>query len=368
MKKIRTVTVIALVCLFFGIFTVTGFAEGTSAPDPEEILDDFSQIIPEEIELNMDDDITSEIGFEAILREIYAAFTDESGRFMRFFLILFGFSVLIAVTGGASLTERSEIKGGVETAVYTIASISIFTSLYEVCVTTRDSLASVVDFFASAIPILTLISTSSGAVSTAAVQATNMNITLAMIEKFCTGALLPSVFAIFALAFVSSVGEGGTLSVARGIKSLFMWGVGIVTTVLAATVAMQSVVASAKDNAMLRAARYAASGTIPIVGTTVSAALSTLGGGLAFIKGSVGGASVVIILILSLVPLVSILLYRLAFSACIIFLEFSGSSGGVRCFSAFKSALDALIAVYCMSTLVCIVELVVFVRGGVSSV
>ncbi|MBQ9733923.1 MAG: hypothetical protein IJV74_06790, partial [Clostridia bacterium] len=82
---------------------------------------------------------------------------------------------------------------------------------------------------------------------------------------------------------------------------------------------------------------------------------------------SVGSASVVMSLILSLAPLVSILLYRLAFSICIIFLEFSGSSGGVRCFSAFKSALDALIAVYSMSTLVCIVELVVFVRGGVSA-
>jgi stage III sporulation protein AE len=221
----------------------------------------------------------------------------------------------------------------------------------------------VVDFFSAAIPIFTLINTSSGAVSTASAQAFNMNLTLAIIEKFCTGALLPTSFAVFSLGFTASISDSGAGNVARGVKSAFMWGVGLVGSLLAAVIAMQSVVASAADNATLRAARYAASGMIPIVGSTVASALSTLGGGMAYLKSTVGMGSVAVILALSIAPLVSLLLYRLSISACLIYLEFSGSSGGVRCYSAIRAALDTLIAVYSTSVLVCIIEVVVFVKG-----
>ena len=50
----------------------------------------------------------------------------------------------------------------------------------------------------------------------------------------------------------------------------------------------------------------------------------------------------------------------------IIFLEFLDSVGGVRCFSAFRSALDAIISVYALSVLLCTVELVIFIKSGVN--
>lgn len=357
MKK-TTAFLIILPLLFFAFSLTASAEEGTT----DKILNDFSAVIPDGVDITLDGDTVSEIGFEAILKEIIAAVKGEGGRTLGFLLMLLGFSILIALAEAAPIDDAA-LRSGVGTAIFTIAALSVFASLYEVCESVRVSLLSVVDFFASVIPIFTVISVSSGAITTAAAQSANMNITLAMLEKFCTGALLPCVFAIFALSLVGS-GDGSGANVARGVKSVFMWGVGIISTVLAATVAMQSVVASAADNAALRAARYAASGMIPIVGSTVASALATLGGGLAFIKSSVGASAVAVILVLSLSPLISLLLYRLAFSVSVIFLEFVGSAAGVRCFGAFRSALDALIAVYSISTLVCIVEVVVFVKGG----
>lgn len=359
MKKTVKVILISVVLLIL-------FGTPAIAADADDILDDFSDIIPDGIEANSGEELTAGIGFEAILEEIAGAVSEGTGSVATFFLMLFGFAVVMTLCDTTPFSDGGQMGKSIRVAVSMVASVSIFTSLYEVCTTVRTSLEEVVDFFSSVIPVLTLISTSSGATSTAAAQATNMNITLSLIGKFCTGALLPMSFAIFALSFASSIGDGGGASVARGVKSIFMWGTGLVSAILAASIAMQSVVASAADNATLRAARYAASGMIPIVGSTVSSALSTLGGGLAFVKSTVGMASVAVILLLTLAPLVSLLLYRLAFSACLIFLQYSGSEGGVRCFSAFKSALDALIAVYSMSTLVLVVEIVIFIKGGVS--
>ena len=85
---------------------------------------------------------------------------------------------------------------------------------------------------------------------------------------------------------------------------------------------------------------------------------------MAVIKGTVGGVSVAVILALTLSPLIMLLLYRLSVSVSLSLLKFSGSSGGVRCFSSVRSALDTLIAIYSMSVLIAIVELVVFIKGG----
>ncbi len=342
------------------MFSVTVFAD-----ENEDVLDGFSSIIPDGVDVSVDD-VTSQLGVEAIFNEIASALSDKAGDAARFFLLLLGFAVVISLTSHSSLGTDSSLDSAVQIAVSAIASASIFAALYDVCAALRQSLTTVVDFFSAAIPIFTLISTSSGAVSTASTQAFNMNLTLALIEKFCTGALLPTSFAVFSLGFTASISEGGAGNVAKGVKSAFMWGVGLVGSLLAAVIAMQSVVASATDNATLRAARYAASGMIPIVGSTVASALSTLGGGMAYLKSTVGMGSVAVILVLSIAPLVSLLLYRLAISACLTYLEFSGSVGGVRCYSAFRGALDTLIAVYSMSVLVCIIEVVVFVKGGVS--
>lgn len=337
------------------------------AAEADEILSDFEGIIPEESGVTLDTDGGAELlGVESLLTELVSAVNGELGRFASFFLLVFGLAVVISVAENA----RPLVGGGQgsvgTSAVLTLAGVSIFSALYALLIEVRDGLSSVVDFFSAAIPTLTAVNAASGATISAATQAVNMNITLAVMERLSVSWLMPLSFAVFTLSFIGSVYDNGIGGVCKGVRSVFTWGVGIVSTVLAAVISIQSVVASAQDSATLRAARYAASGTIPIVGSTVASALATLGGGMAIIKSTVGAAAVAVILTLALSPLVALLLYRLALVLCTTLLEFSGSEGGVRCFSALRASLDAVIAVYSMSVLVCIAELVVFIKGGAS--
>ncbi len=362
----RKILFVLLCCvILISLFSISAFADGED-DYADGLLKDFNEIIPIESGVTTGEELMADVGFETLFSDIIAVVSGEWSSILSFFLMLMGFAVIMAVSDGVYVSDNPLLRKNVSAAVAAIASVSIFTALYGLIGTVRDSLESVVDFFSSLVPIVTAISASSGAVGTASVQAVNMNITLAVIQKFCTGALLPLVFALFSLALASSLGEGSTSSVAKGIKNAFMWGIGIICTVLAAAIALQTLLASAKDTAALRAARYAASGMIPIVGTSIASALTTLASGLAFVKSTVGVGAIAVIISLALVPLVSILLYRLAFSITIIFLEFLGSEGGVRCFSAFRTALDALLAVYSISVLICIVQLIVFIKSGVS--
>lgn len=367
MKK---VLVAVLFCVFgFSFFTVKSYALDpcSEKSTSDEILSDFYSIIPENATLTEDDPVDA-VGFEAILESVLLALSGEGGKALAFFLFAFGFALVSATAGMMDGTDILGIsKGGCEMAVSVICSLGLFKRLYGVCLTVKESLISVSDFFSALIPVMTAVSTASGEVVTASRQAFNMSVTMGVVGRLSVAVLMPLSLALFSLAVIGSVGDGGTASLAKGIKGMFMWGMGIVSAICTAAVAMQSLVASAKDSAALRAARYAASGLIPVVGSTVSSALSTLAGGLAFVKSSVGALSVAVIVSLVVAPLVSLLLYRLALSVCIVFLNFADNTGGVRCFSAFRSALDAITAVYTLSTLVCVVEILIFMKSGVSA-
>lgn len=353
----RLLSVFVFCSLLFSLFAV-----GVSASEP--ILDELEEIIPESVETDGEGGVDV-LGVGALFDLFISAMSGESSRFLPFFFSLLGLAVLVAVSDGAGSLGDGQVGKVTSKMVLIPVSVSIFSTVYGLCGEVRDSLSQVADFFGAAIPVLTAVNTASASMSTAAVQGANMSITLSLMERLAVGALLPLCFCMFSLSFISSLSDGqGVASVSRGIKSSFMWCVGIISTVLAAVVSIQSVVASAKDSATLRAARYAASGTIPIVGTTVASALATLGGGMAVVRSTVGGSCIAVILVLAVSPLVMLLLYRLGVALCVSLLEFCGSSGGVRVFSSFKSVLDCLIATYSVTVLVAIIEFVVFMKGG----
>ncbi len=357
--------ILAFFVLAYNIFfcSTTVYAE-----EYDEIIDEFNSTVPEGVEIDTSDISGGYLGIDMLLKEVVSSFEGKLGEISTFFLTLFGFSIFICIGSGGSESLDGGVGKSVSTSVLILASVSIFSSIFPLFESLRTSLSSLADFFGALMPVLTSVSTLLAESTTASVQATNMSITLAIIEMFSVKCLMPLSFAFFTISFIGGVTEGGISSLSKWIKGAFMWGVGIISTVLAAIISIQSVVASAHDSALLRAARYAASGTIPVVGTTVASALGTLGGGLAFLKSSIGASSIAVVLSITLSPLIVLVLYRLAFSLCTFFLEFCSASDGVRCLSAFRNSIDAIIAVYSMSTLVCIVELVVFLKGGVSDI
>ena len=48
------------------------------------------------------------------------------------------------------------------------------------------------------------------------------------------------------------------------------------------------------------------------------------------------------------------------------FLGFLDTGGGIKCFSSILVALDALIAIFSMSTVVCVFQIVLFIKSGVA--
>lgn len=351
---------VTVLCVLGMLFTV-----GASAEDKgDELWSEYLDALPDGTRFSDADEIINGVGIDALLSEVAAAFGDGAGSAVSFLVLLLGVAVLISLS---DTVGSGALAGHASVGVTVISSVLIFERLGEVIFSVSESLSEISAFFSAVIPVMSGILVAGGNINASAYQAFNMNLTLSAVSYLSTNLLIPLVFAMFALALMSALEGGRISSVAKSVKGAFGWIMGISTAVVIGAVSMQSIIAGAKDSAYLRAAKYAASGMIPVVGGVVSSALTTLAGGLIYVKSAVGVSAVAVIVGLSLAPLVTLLLYRFALSVSISFLGFMGSSGGVQSFSAFRSALDCLISVYALSAVIYISEIVVFIKSGVST-
>lgn len=352
--------------LFFAAtsaFTVAASAKGS---DAEDYWQEYLDAVPDGSVGGESEDIIDGVGIDSLLSEFAHAVGAGAGSAASFLVMLLGAAVLIALSDTVGNTGGA-LSGHASVGVTVISSVLIFGRLGEVIFSVSESLRQLSVFFSAIIPVMSGILVAGGNINSSAYQAFNMNVTLSAVSYLTNTLLIPLVFAMFALALMSSLEGGRISSVAKSLKGAFMWVMGISTAIVIGAVSMQSIIASAKDSAYLRAAKYAASGMIPVVGGVVSSALSTLAGGLIYVKSAVGVSAVMVMVGLSLAPLITLLLYRFALSVSISFLDFMGSSGGVRSFSAFRAALDCLISVYALSCVIYISEIVVFIKSGVNA-
>lgn len=334
-----------------------------SASEPEDYIEDFEDALPDDMKGTLGDSeaILDGASFKTVLTEIYAVLRRNGRDLISFLLTLLSLAALI------SLVEISDsrLRSAAVTASSVISAICIFERLSPIVSAVTSSLAEAGGFFSRLIPVFSAITVASGGVSTATVGATGMSLTLGIIGAF-SSSILPYAISMMLLLGMLPDGQGITGGVLRAIKGFFGWGVGVICFLLGATMSLQTVIATASDSMLIRSARFTLSSAIPIVGGAVSGALSTLVSGLSYAKGVVGGGSVVVMLGIMLSPIVLLLAYRLILSLSVNFLTFLGTGGGMRAFSAMLGALDSLIGVLVMSTIVYIFEIILFIKGGVA--
>lgn len=352
---------LALIFLVLSAFII--FITPSLAFDADSFFDEYEGLVPDG---SFDPDaIGDETDAAGIFGMIGDAFSEGIPGAVSFFAMLVGIAAVCAAL--ESFTERIS-EGNSRLASSAISAVSatlVISRLLPLALSVRTGMQEMSAFFSGLIPILSGILASGGSVNSAATQAFNMNLTLGVIEYAATELLLPLVFAMLALSVTAGLGAGTVSTLARWIKNTFMWLLGIFTTVILGVVSMQSMISAAKDSAYLRGAKYAASEMIPVVGGVVSGALSSLAGGLAYVKSVIGVSAVFVIVSIAVAPLVSLLLYRLSLSLAGSLIELLSVDSRGGCFQAFRSAIDALIAVYALSAFSAIFEIFVFMKSGV---
>ena len=368
MRKIIKMSIIVYIITLF--FLPVSAEEACDADISHKIssevagfIEDFSAILPDGFSSLADSEgISAAVGVESVLSEVFAYLSDRRGSIVAFFLLLIGSAVLSGAP--AILPKRSADIA--EVAVSLIASMAVLSAMMPTFSSALLALLSAGDFFTLLIPLFSSVTVAGGGVGAAELQAAAMGVTASLISGGL-GKILTRVCSFgFAIALLSSLGDPSTAAISRGVRNLFAWLLGILTTLTVATLSLQTTVATAADSAAMRAARYAAQSAIPVVGSMVSGALSTLASGLSYARGIIGGGAVAVLMISLLSPFFLMLIYRFALSLATTLSDFFDARVAARVFGAFRYAADSVIAVYASLSVVYIFEAVLFLKSGVA--
>lgn len=368
-NKILHICVILALLSTFDLFGVTSYATEKERSDysliderVEGILSDFSSILPEGKESFKNPYNSSDaVGLRFLLESIFLVIKGESGVFFSFLTLLLGISLLMSL----SSMQDGEMGRAGKNAVFLISSAVVMDKVFDAVASIGSSLKEINAFFASVIPIITAANALGVSPGLATAQTAAMSFTL-QIYSFFSGNFLYSLAGIMLIvSALSALDEFSFGKIASGLRKTFLTFMGAMTAFVGAVFSLQSIISASADSGLLRGAKYAVSGMIPIVGSSISSALSTLLGGVTYLKGVVGGGAIAVILSMALAPLISLIIYRLCFCIASFFASFCGG-GADSVLSTFASVFDALIAVYSMTVVVYVLELSVFLKGGMN--
>ncbi len=328
----------------------------------EEILEEYEQALPDGFSHLTDvNTINGSIGTEALLGEVISTLSGEGTSALRFLLLCLSLSAIVALCNALCNDTYFQTTR----AASLIALFCIGVALMPLVDRVTAAILELSDFLSTLLPLLTGISVSQGHLSVATSQATAMSFTLSLFGGEGARALSSIVKCLFVLAIISAfTKEGGKLM--NTMKGIFMWGIGIITTLLGGVMSVQTLIGRSADNAAMMATKYAIGNMLPIAGGTVSGALSTLVSGMSYYAGVVGGGAIAIIVLSAISPLVTLLMYKLALSVVMIFTSFvdcDAVEGGIK---AVSGALDSLIALYSVTVVVYGFEIMMFLRQGIA--
>ena len=101
-----------------------------------------------------------------------------------------------------------------------------------------------------------------------------------------------------------------------------------------------------------------------MVGGTVSGAMATLATGLSYVKSVVGAGALAVLLSMLLSPFIILLLYRTAVSVAAGLSSYLGIKRAEGLLSSVRGAFDLYLAVYSITSVLFIFEIVLFMMSG----
>ena len=161
------------------------------------------------------------------------------------------------------------------------------------------------------VPVFAGILAASGTLSGAVAYQTAVVLLADSVMQLITRVLLPLCTMGFSLAIVDavspSVSVGGLLRLSRKCTT---WILGLLMTVFLGVLSMQNWLGSSVDTAASKTTKYVIANFVPVVGSAVSDAYTTVRSSLQMLRSTTGVVGMVSLCVLFLPPLVQLLLYR----------------------------------------------------------
>ncbi len=287
---------------------------------------------------------------------------------------LLGLILSVVILGAASGAAADSLgnKGGTELyrAVAVMAAVTLTVPSVDSCIKScAETLRSGSEFMLCYVPIFAGISAAAGnAASSVSYNAIVLLIAEAAV-RLSSDILMPVISVCTAMSIINAINPSFSLSSVTGLLkkavSLFL---GFAMTVFTGLLSIQSIVGASADTLGVKAAKFVVSNFVPVVGSAVADAYSTMRSGLGLLRGAAGAFGIIALCIMLLPPVLETLCLYLALSAGEAAAEMFGVKELGVFFKGTSSLLSLTAAVLACFAVMFVISTVILMAAGMGTV
>lgn len=235
-------------------------------------------------------------------------------------------------------------------ACYSILIIILSKSFYLGVDTARNSINEMTDFMNALMPVLVMLLASVGGVVQAAVMDPIVLATITISGNLFMDIIIPLICLAFVLQFVNNISEEYKIDKLTSLlNQVVLWGQGFVITMFIGIMTVRGITSKTIDQVAERTAKFAVDNFVPVVGKSLSDAISTVAGYSLLMKNSLSSLGLIIIVVIMLFPIIKLLMMAVMFKLTAALIEPISDSRLVNCIS---SAGNSMILI--TSCLICV--------------
>lgn len=247
--------------------------------------------------------------------------------------------------------------------------LSVAAPIIDCVIYTSNSIKEASRFMVSFIPVFSASLIAAGQPVTGAAYNMFLFSTCQVISQVVSQTLVPLMGIYLALCIVGAlIPELNISSAANTVKSVTSWALGILFSLFAGLLTLQTMVSAGADGVTTRTAKFLLGGFVPVVGSALSDAYAAAQGCLRLIKTSVGAYGIIVALFTFLPVLLNAVIWYGITNAGIIAGDIIGLPSVSSVLKACSGVLGILIAVILCYALLLIVSTTIVMVTGMGAV
>ncbi len=228
-------------------------------------------------------------------------------------------------------------------ACYALLIVLISKSFYIGVTVAKDAIKSMTDFMAALIPVLLMLLASVGGFTQAAVMDPIVIGITNISARVFVDLIIPIIGMSFVMQFVNNISEDFKINnLSKLLNQVVLWTQGIIMTVFIGMVTIRGITTSTIDAVAEKTVKFAVDNFIPIVGKSLSDAISTVAGYSLLLKNALSGIGLIILIIIIIFPIIKMLLMAFIYKITAALIEPVSDKRLVKCIG---SAGDSLILI-----------------------
>lgn len=306
-----------------------------------DTLPEYANELLEKIGIEkLDANNLSNINFNDIITLIFESISAKINEPLKAVVSVTAAGIVCSVV--SILFGESGKNSSIISAVASLSAASVFLiPIKELVASTSETIGECSDFMLAFIPVYSSSLAATGYLSSAAGYRTMMFGTVTAISQIASEIISPLMLVYLAICISGSVSGIDTEELSKSVKNFAVWIIGTIMAVFSGVMGINTLISSGTDGALSKTAKFIVGSVVPIVGSTVSDAISTVKSCLIITKNFLGIYAILAIAAIFLPILMGLFIWKI----CINISSFITKIIGNKELSSLLTSVSAVLGI-----------------------